>query len=52
MFIIDLREEAAIYRMWRIRGGKRLGDMFHDNRENDANIHWLTDEILQVLRAH
>ena len=26
--------------------------MFHDIRENDASIYWLTNEILQVLRAH
>ena len=26
--------------------------MFHDIRNNGASNHWLTDEILQVLRAH
>ena len=26
--------------------------MFHDIRVKDASTHWLTDEILQALRAH
>ena len=50
--IIDSREEAAMYRAWRTRAGKWLRDMFHDIRENDASIHWLSDEVLQALRAH
>ena len=52
MFIIDPRKEAVIYRAWRTKAGKCLYDMFHDIRENAASIHWLTEEILQALRAH
>ena len=52
MFIIDQREEAAIYRVWRTRAGKRLRDMFHNIRVKDASTHWLTDEILKALRPY
>ena len=52
VFIIDPREEAAIYRAWRTRAGKHLRDMFYDIRVKDTSTHWLTDEILQALRAH
>ena len=52
MFIIDPCEEAFIYRAWRTRAGKRLRDMFHDIYENGASTYWLTDEVLQALRAH
>ena len=52
MFIIDPREEAAIYRAWRTRAGKCLRDMFHDIRVNSSSTHWLTDKILKALRAH
>ena len=51
MFIIDPCEEALNYRVWRTRVENQLCDMFHDIRENDASIYWLTDEILQVLKA-
>ena len=52
MFIIDPRKEASIYKAWKSKAVKRLRDMFHDIRENDASTHWLTDEILQALRTH
>ena len=52
VFIIDPREEASIYKAWKTKAGKRLHDMFHDIRKNSTSIHWLTDEILQALRAH
>ena len=51
MLIIDPREEAAIYRAWRTKAEKRLRDMFHDICVKDASTHWLTDEILQALKA-
>ena len=46
VFIIDPREEATIYKVWRTRVGKRLRNMFHDIRQKDASTHWLTDETL------
>ena len=46
MFIIDPCEEAAIYKAWRTKAGKRLPDMLYDIRENGASTHWLTEEIL------
>ena len=52
IFIIDPCTEASIYKAWRTRAGKWLRDMFHDIYENDVSTHWLTDEILQALRAH
>ena len=52
VFIIDPCNEAAIYRAWRTRVEKRLHNMFHDIRVKDASTHWLTDEILQALKAH
>ena len=52
MFIIDPREEAAIFKAWQTRARKHLRDMFHDIRVKDASTHCLTDEILQALRAH
>ena len=52
LFIIDPCDEVSIYRTWRTRAGKRLRDIFYDIRENGASINWLTDEILQELRAY
>ena len=46
MFIIDPHVEIATYKVWRTKAGKRLCDMFHDIRENDASTYWLADEIL------
>ena len=52
VFIVDSREEAAIYRVWRTRAEKGLYNMLHNIRVKDASTHWLTDEILQAVRAH
>ena len=52
VFIIDPCEEVATYRAWTTKAEKRLCDMFHDIRVKDASTYWLTDEILQALRAH
>ena len=51
-FTIDPHKEASIYKAWRTKAGKRLRDMFHDICENDASTHWLTEDILQALRAY
>ena len=51
MFTIDPCEEAFIYKAWRTKAEKWLCNMFHEICENDANTHWLTDDILQALRA-
>ena len=45
VFIIDPREEAAIYRAWRTRVEKCRCSMFHDIRVKEASTYWLTDEI-------
>ena len=37
MFTIDPREEASIYKAWKIRDGKWLRDIFYDIRENDVS---------------
>ena len=34
------------------RARKQLRDMFHDIRKNNASTHWLTNDILQALRAY
>ena len=34
------------------KASKWLRDMFHNIHENDANTHWLTDDIFQALRAY
>ena len=52
MFTIDSCEETLIYKAWRTRAGKQLFDLFNDIRENDGSIHWLTEDILQALRAY
>ena len=52
MFTIDPLEKASIYKAWRTRVDKRLCDIFHDIRENNANTHRLTKDILQVLKAY
>ena len=50
-FTIDPCEEALIYKAWRTKAGK-LRNMFYDICENDASTHWLTEYILQALRAY
>ena len=39
VFIINTREEAAIYRTWRTRAKKRLCEMFYDIGESGASTH-------------
>ena len=46
MSTIDPRNETLIYKAWRTRADERLRDMFYDIHENDANTHWLTEDIL------
>ena len=52
MFTIDPRKETSIYKAWRTRAGKLLANMFCDIRENDANTHWLIENILQALNEY
>ena len=52
MFIINPRKETSIYKAWRTNAEKQLCNMFHDIRESGTSTHWLTDEILQALKAH
>ena len=51
-FTIDPRTEALINKAWRTRAGKQLRDMFYDICKNDASTHWLTEDLLQALRAY
>ena len=52
IFAIDSREENSILKAWWTGANKRLRDIFHDIRENDASTHWLIEDILQALRAY
>ena len=52
MFTFDPYDETSIYKVWRTKVNKRLCDMFYDIRANDASTHWLTEDIIQALRAY
>ena len=52
MFTIDPHKMTLIYKAWRTRAGNQLHDIFYDICKNDASTHWLTEDILQALKAY